>query len=490
MTESVEQEIRTLRSLFWSERDPDGHGFAPLADAYRRAGDSKQALEVLDDGIGRHPEFVPGHVVAARLYMDLEFFEEAALAAQNALGLDMENVEALRVLAGALDGKGESVTAMEVRERLAVLEPPKAAVAEEADTGTPAPDDLADVAEPATDVAAEERLDAAAFGEADHGARETQEYVAAGEGMEEVDHGLDMSLDAPPEDEEPEAVEDPVFDVAAIGLEEPAAVVEDVAAEDEVAADEEPVMELGALAPDEPEVDDEPVLELGSLAPDEADDADEPEADEDPVMELAALAPDEPEVDEEPVMELAALAPDEPEVDGEPVMELAALAPDEPDSAGVISDILSEEAADAPLEEIDEPPIYTRTIAELYVTQGAVDRAVDVYRHLVEAEPGNTDLTQRLALLEAQLAGEAAPDAEAEERAVPDMSDEETVESLARHLAESGDATHDVDTPFAWTEGETADAPSDAPPIGEYFTRMLEWKPDDGEEARAEGDQL
>ena len=231
--------------------------------------------------------------------------------------------------------------------------------------------------------------------------------------------------------------------------------------------DDEPVLELGSLAPDEPEVDDEPVLELGSLAPDE------PEVDEDPVLELGALAPDEAEV-----------------VDDEPVMELDAPAPDEPDSAGVVGDILSEEAADAPLEEIDEPPIYTRTIAELYITQGAVDRAVDVYRHLVEAEPGNTDLTQRLALLEAQLAGEAAPDAEAEESAVPDMSDEETVESLARHLAESGDATHDVDTPFAWTAEETADAPSDAPPIGEYFTRILAWKPDDGEGARAEGDQL
>ena len=231
-------------------------------------------------------------------------------------------------------------------------------------------------------------------------------------------------------------------------------------------------MELGALAPDE--ADDEPVMELGALAPDEAEEGDE--AGDEPVMDLGALAPDEAEEGDE--------------ADEEPVMDLGALAPDEPDPPVVVGDILSEEAADAPLEEIDEPPIYTRTIAELYVTQGAVDRAVEVYRNLVESEPANTELTERLALLEAQLEGQAAPEAEVAEEAASDMSDDQTVESLARHLAESGDATHDVDTPFAWTEEEKAETPSDAPPISEYFTRMLAWRPDGGEGDQAEGDQV
>ena len=106
MTESLEGEIRTLRSLFWSDRDPDGRGFAPLADAYRRAGDTKQALELLGDGMDRHPDFTPGHVVAARLYVEQGLFTEAEIAARRALDLDPENVDALRSLVRALDEEG------------------------------------------------------------------------------------------------------------------------------------------------------------------------------------------------------------------------------------------------------------------------------------------------------------------------------------------------------------------------------------------------
>jgi len=41
------------------------------------------------------------------------------------------------------------------------------------------------------------------------------------------------------------------------------------------------------------------------------------------------------------------------------------------------------------------------TLAELYYQQGVVDRAVDVYRQVVEQEPGNEKARQRLAELEA-----------------------------------------------------------------------------------------
>ena len=46
-------------------------------------------------------------------------------------------------------------------------------------------------------------------------------------------------------------------------------------------------------------------------------------------------------------------------------------------------------------------------------------------------------------------------------------------------VAEEGlkKAGHEVDTPFAWTETEAEGAPRDAPPIRDYFTRILGWKP-------------
>ena len=50
MTEALEQEIRTLRALQSSERDPEGRVFAPLADAYRRAGRIPEAVQLLNEG--------------------------------------------------------------------------------------------------------------------------------------------------------------------------------------------------------------------------------------------------------------------------------------------------------------------------------------------------------------------------------------------------------------------------------------------------------
>ena len=62
-------------------------------------------------------------------------------------------------------------------------------------------------------------LDAAAFGESDHGERETQDYVTEGEEMEEVDLGLSDISDSPEEAVE-EAVEEAAADVGAAEPEE------------------------------------------------------------------------------------------------------------------------------------------------------------------------------------------------------------------------------------------------------------------------------
>ena len=148
MTQSLEREIRILRSLFWSDRDPDGLGFAPLADAHRRAGDAKQALELLGDGMDRHPDFTPGHVVAARLYVEQGLFTEAEIAARRVLDLDPENVDALRSLVRALEEEGEAVDAAKVREQLAILdpEPPEHEMSDDSST-VEAPEAQEDVVE-------------------------------------------------------------------------------------------------------------------------------------------------------------------------------------------------------------------------------------------------------------------------------------------------------------------------------------------------------
>ncbi len=67
MSEPLNEEIRYLRASFWSERDPEGRVFAPLADAYLRSGEVGEAEELVREGLGRHPDFATGHLVAARV---------------------------------------------------------------------------------------------------------------------------------------------------------------------------------------------------------------------------------------------------------------------------------------------------------------------------------------------------------------------------------------------------------------------------------------
>jgi predicted Zn-dependent protease len=44
-------------------------------------------------------------------------------------------------------------------------------------------------------------------------------------------------------------------------------------------------------------------------------------------------------------------------------------------------------------------PLATVTVAELYVEQGFLDKAVDVYRELLESDPDNNEMKKRLAVL-------------------------------------------------------------------------------------------
>ena len=122
MSETLAQEIRTLRSLFWSDRDPDGRAFVPLADAYVRAGEVKEALDLLADGMSRLPDCASGHVVATRLYLEQGMHSEAEFAAKRALELDSENTVALAALARIFTERGEEGDAARYRAEVARIQ--------------------------------------------------------------------------------------------------------------------------------------------------------------------------------------------------------------------------------------------------------------------------------------------------------------------------------------------------------------------------------
>ena len=60
------------------QADPRSRVFAPLAEAYRKAGLLDEAIEICRDGIRHHPNFVGGKVALARALFDKGDFENTA----------------------------------------------------------------------------------------------------------------------------------------------------------------------------------------------------------------------------------------------------------------------------------------------------------------------------------------------------------------------------------------------------------------------------
>ncbi|MGE0354100.1 MAG: tetratricopeptide repeat protein [Gemmatimonadales bacterium] len=79
--------------------NPQGRTFAPLAEAYRKAGDLPRALELLSYGLELHPDYLSASVVLGRCHMDLGDLPQAETAFRRVLDLDRENVIAIKALA-------------------------------------------------------------------------------------------------------------------------------------------------------------------------------------------------------------------------------------------------------------------------------------------------------------------------------------------------------------------------------------------------------
>ncbi|HEU4698138.1 MAG TPA: tetratricopeptide repeat protein [Gemmatimonadales bacterium] len=82
----------------WNE-NRQGLTFAPLAEAYRKSGDVARALEVLQEGLERYPDYIPASIVLGRCHLDTGDDPAAERAFMHVLALDAENVIALKALA-------------------------------------------------------------------------------------------------------------------------------------------------------------------------------------------------------------------------------------------------------------------------------------------------------------------------------------------------------------------------------------------------------
>jgi nicotinate-nucleotide--dimethylbenzimidazole phosphoribosyltransferase len=101
----------------WNE-NPLGLTFAPLAEAYRKAGDHTRALELLEIGLAQHPNYVPAHIVRGRCNLDANGDDAAELAFLRVIELDPENAIALRSLADICERTGRVSEAVRRLETL------------------------------------------------------------------------------------------------------------------------------------------------------------------------------------------------------------------------------------------------------------------------------------------------------------------------------------------------------------------------------------
>jgi len=103
--------------------NPDGRYFAPLADAYRKAGQVDHALEVVRAGIDKHPDYLSAHIVLGRCLLDTKDDAGAGDAFQRVLALDSENIIALKSLAEIAERRNELVQARQWLQQLLKVDP-------------------------------------------------------------------------------------------------------------------------------------------------------------------------------------------------------------------------------------------------------------------------------------------------------------------------------------------------------------------------------
>ena len=114
-------EIDKLEARF--RDNPKGRNFAPLADAYRKAGLIDNAVDLCQNGLKLHPDYVSAHIVYARCLVDKKDDPAALGVFRKVLELDGENIIALRGLAELAERNGKFEDEVEWLTRLLNADP-------------------------------------------------------------------------------------------------------------------------------------------------------------------------------------------------------------------------------------------------------------------------------------------------------------------------------------------------------------------------------
>lgn len=102
-----------MKNLAGSSRALEGRTFVAVAEWHRREGRLMEARELVEEGLGKHPEASSGYVVAARVFRALGEPGRALQAAEAVLRLDPDHREAGSLLADLREERPTSEEAAE-----------------------------------------------------------------------------------------------------------------------------------------------------------------------------------------------------------------------------------------------------------------------------------------------------------------------------------------------------------------------------------------
>lgn len=338
-------EIEKLEARY--AENPDGRYFAPLADAYRKAGQLDRALEVVTAGLVKHPDYLSAHIVLARCHLDKKDDAAAQASFEKVLALDGENIIALKALADIAERGARYDDARRWLMKLLAVD--------------------------SMNSEAEEQLN------------------RLGGPLVEEEAAVATEAAAAP-------VEDVSFADVAPAEPAPAAVSPEAPTEPMQAIELEPLLaEPAEFVPPAPETVEAPALELETTASFEETAATvaSPHEAVAPAIDFLSAEPPHIEHRAEPV---AATVP-------EPAAELPLIMPEDVTPAAELGrptarqvDAVSPPPVEAPA---SGAPMVTETMGDLYLQQGLRAEAADVYRRLLEQRPDDAGLRAKLAQLEA-----------------------------------------------------------------------------------------
>lgn len=386
--------------------------FAPLANEYRKIGDFEQAIFICQEFLPQQPGHMSGHIVYGQALFESGRHDEARSVFETALALDPENLIALRHLGDLARAHGDAETARAWYRRVLESDPRNdeiAGILASLDTDTPQP-----LAAPSGSGQAEATTGSG-------GSLSIESAISAATGGEEAQAAAspdsivtDSPTTAPAESSFDDIAK--LFTSAASPAPAPTSAVEEPAKPSEDALtlihEGEDVLVTDSTTAEEARAHLDALVEgrdVGRTAEPPAEEAATPSFG---LPFLEGLTSPQPAAERAP--EPIAPAPSAtPPVALPPTPEPARAATADPSTAFV-----------------------TETMAELYVKQGHRDQALDVYRQLVQRNPGDATLARRLRELEAPSAPPTPRDPEPVTRTTEVVADagptiREFLESIA-----------------------------------------------------------